>query len=122
VIAAELTRVGFLVFENSADAPSGLKINYAVYADIRRGMYLTRASVRIEARIFGHPNGRHLGRIAKYSDSHIRIPESCVGSCVDRRLGSASVEIAHRVARALDIRLREHSRLSRNAERSSRDW
>lgn len=122
VIAAALARAGFFVFENPAGASSGTKIFYAVYADIRRGIYLTRASLRIEARIFAHPGGRHLGRIEKLSNTQIRIPESCVGSCVDTRLGSAALEIARRLAHALDTRLREFPPVARIAERASRDW
>ena len=100
----------------------GIKITYAVYADIRRGTYLTRASLRIDTRFYAHPGGRVLGRVEKQSSAPFRIPEICAEPCVDRRLGSASAEIARAVADALNIRLREFARPSRRATYPSRDW
>jgi hypothetical protein len=134
VIGAILGEAGYQVFDRAAATSSGIGIRYAVYADIRKGTYLTRASLRVEARLFETRSGRLLGRVERFSNNPIRISESCVGRCVDMRLGAASAEIARRVAAALQIRLRGLSRLARGrtavsrietenaATRPSRDW
>ena len=122
VMGAVLAEAGFRVFQNSNGASSGLKIHYAVHAEIRRGIFLKRASLRIETKIYSFPRPRLLGRIEKKSNAPFRISETCVGSCIETRLGSDSVEVARRVGRALNLRLPELSRLSRRAARSLRDW
>lgn len=122
VIGAALAEAGYHVFGKISAASTGIKIGYAVFVDIRNEIILSRASLRIEATIKEHPSGRHLGRIENITKSPIRIPEKCTAACLDTRLGPPTVQIARRVARELDARLRTHSRLSRNTERPSRDW
>ena len=122
VIGAVLVEAGYHVYSKISDASAGIKIRYAVFNDIRHEIILSRASVRIEASMVMHPGGRHLGRVEQISYTQIRIPENCVGTCLEARLEPTITKIAHRVARGLDIQLRKYSHLSRRGQHPSRDW
>ena len=122
VIRASLAEAGYRVYGKVYDPSTRLKIGYAVFIDLRHEIILSRASLRIEAIVEEHPSGRHLGRIEQISKSPIRIPEKCTAVCMGARLGPETKQLARRIARDLDARLRTHFRLSRNAKRPARDW
>ncbi len=122
VIGASLAKAGYHVFDPPRAPRAGTKIIYSVNPDIRPGLYVTRAVMRVEARLYAHPGGRHLGRIQKISISPFRIRENCTEACLETRLAAASTEIAGRVGQALTARLHQIPRPSPKAERPSRDW